>query len=126
MSAHEYITDRDFHISTLKLYVGDKNEDVMESLASLDTQEYEIECILDHAWQYAHDEKVKAKYAKKGLKRKFSDFDFKVSWKGFDSTEDEWLQYKQLKDTKPLSDYLSRVNVLDFHDGDEFQEGSVV
>jgi hypothetical protein len=41
----------DFHVTTIKKCIGDMDEDTMTSLASLDTQEYEIESIVSHLWQ---------------------------------------------------------------------------
>ena len=97
----------DFHVTTIKKCVGDMDEDTMSSLASLDTQEYEIEAIVSHKWQYRNDTK------KRNRKRELKDFDFEVAWRGYPSTENLFLKYKDIKDTQALQDYLSVHSVTD-------------
>jgi hypothetical protein len=68
----------------------------LRQLAALDKDEYEVEAILEH----------KPPGPKRPQRVKPSDYWFKVKWSGFSDEENSWEPYQQLKNLKPLEEYL--------------------
>ena len=77
----------DFHVSRLRKYqlgAADPKE-----LIALDTEEYVVDCFIDHNCP--------------GSKK--SDWDFKVRWKGMPEEEDSWIPWREAKKLSAMDAY---------------------
>ncbi|GKT33439.1 hypothetical protein ADUPG1_002491, partial [Aduncisulcus paluster] len=67
---------------------GEHKEEDLLNMAALDEDEYLIECITDHRGD------------------RLETLEFKVSWAGYDESEDTWESVEEVKSSTALSSYL--------------------
>ena len=79
----------EFPVSRLRRYRSEMTSDAAAVIA-LDTEEYVVDCIIDHNFP----------------SRNKSDWDFKVRWKDLPSPEeDSWIPWREAKKLKQLDEY---------------------
>ena len=89
---HDLIKDKQklVHVTRMKAYNHDERAGTPLNIAARDNEETEIESILQHL----------------GDPKKKSTLDFLVHWKGYDTNEDLWLPWKELRLNPILHEYL--------------------
>ena len=84
----------------LRTFIHNGEDEELYSVALRDHQDrYFIDSILDH----------------KGSLQHRRDLEFKVHWTGYESSEDSWVPYAELRDTAALHKYLLDKPTRDFH-----------
>ena len=79
------------HITDIHPFSHDANHEQPQDVARRDvTSTFEVKEVLEHT----------------GDENKRSTLDFKVSWVGYDDTENMWLPYSELRDNSLLHTYL--------------------
>jgi hypothetical protein len=92
--------DEDIHVKELRTFIHNGEDEELYSVALRDHQDrYFIDSILDH----------------KGSLQHRRDLEFKVHWTGYESSEDSWVPYAELRDTAALHKYLLDKPTRDFH-----------
>ena len=84
----------EYHVSRLRPFYY-KGEDVPRQTANRDTQQWDVDSIIDHAGNLNRRKELK----------------FRVRWLGYDETFDTWEPYSHLRHNAKLHDYL-RTNKL--------------
>ena len=89
---HDIVQNKDIsvHVSRLKQFEHDTSLSELRIIAAKDTEEDEVEIILDHV----------------GDPKRKSSMDFLVRWTGYDSSEDLWLPWSALRNNVALHTYL--------------------
>ena len=87
----------DHHITSLKKYIHDEHNPTPLQVAAKDKEEFIVDHIVTHR---TNDCK-----AIKG-------WEFKVRWVGYESQQDDWLPYKNLRQNVFLHNYLRDKNML--------------
>ena len=88
------------HVDRLVPFVGGDNHSLeyLTHVAATDETEFVIERILDHRMLKKSSKKKKVSH---------KDYQFLVSWLGYDDTENTWEPYNNLKDTIQLQNYIA-------------------
>ena len=88
------------HVKELRKFVHNGDEKELYSIALRDHQDrFVIDKILDH----------------EGALDKRRDLQFKVHWKGYETEDDSWVPYSELRDTAALHQYLLAQPTREFH-----------